>query len=117
MAEERGRIEDTVRDIVKGAGIDSRPRTITAQGADSTIVKPNNEDAEWIVNTSDGSILVTIHSAAEDEFEHHLGRIPEGFKVRDIREFAQIKRGSTAWTANKIYLISDADVQCKITVF
>lgn len=117
MAEERARIEDTVKDIIKGSGIDSRPRTIAVHGVDKAIIKPNNEDAEWLVNTSDGSILITVHSASEDSFTHHLGRIPEGFKVRDLRADATIFRGSSTWTKNKIYLQSSTDVQAKITIF
>jgi len=116
MAHKKATIEKTV-DSILNEGIGSNPIKISGHGPDSMIIKPENEDAEWLVNSSDGSILVTVHSASEDEFTHHLDRIPEGFKIRDIRGFAHIIRGSTAWTKKKIYLIADADVQAKITIY
>lgn len=119
MAEERARIEDAVKDIIKGSGIDSRPRTIAVHGVDKAIIKPNNEDAEWLVNTSDGSIIISL-SAGENNFTHHLGREPEGFKVRYINADERIYSDDTTWaknTKNKIYLQATGTVKAKITVF
>lgn len=119
MAKEKAKLEDTVKDIIR-TGIDSRPRIITAHAPDKTIIKPSNEDAEWLVNTADGSILVSLTAGISNSFTHHLGRLPEGFKVRYINTDARIYADDATWakrTKTTIYLQTSADCKAKITVF
>ena len=113
MAKEKGRIEDTVKDIIS-TGIDMRPRTVDAKAATDHIVKPNNFDGLYVVGTT-GSITLGL-STGNNTLAHKLGRTPEGFIVVYKDADSNIYKG-TNWNDYSCDLWVSANVNAKVIIF
>lgn len=112
MAKNKGKIEDTVKDIID-TGMDFRERLITANVATDNIIKPANFDGIFLTNATGGTTVAIV--TAGTEFNHHLNREPQGRIVVD-----QSMAGSI-WIHSKnkstITMKSSADMQAKIIIF